>query len=81
MRGLYHYYGFATAHILVEGLRKAGKYPTRERLIRSLESIKNWESGVFPTITYSRNDHAGVESVILLQLQGGKQIAITGWLD
>ena len=81
MRGLYHYYGFATAHILVEGLRKAGKYPTRERLIRGLESIKNWKSGVFPTMTYSRNDHAGVESVILLQLQSGKQVPITGWLD
>ena len=65
----------------MEGLRKAGKYPTRERLIRGLESIKNWKSGVFPTMTYSRNDHAGVESVILLQLQSGKQVPITGWLD
>tara|TARA_B100000315_G_scaffold57327_1_gene51611 strand:+ start:3843 stop:5009 length:1167 start_codon:yes stop_codon:yes gene_type:complete len=81
IRGLYHYYGFATAHVLVEGLRKAGKYPTRERLISGLESIKNWKSGVFPTMTYSRNDHAGVEKVILLQLQSGKQVAITGWLD
>ncbi|MEA1882603.1 MAG: ABC transporter substrate-binding protein, partial [Candidatus Marinimicrobia bacterium] len=79
MRGLYHYYGFATAHVLVEGLRKAGKYPTRERMIKGLETLNNWDTGVFPEITYSRNDHAGVESVMLLQLQGGKQVAITGW--
>ena len=81
MRGLYHYYGFATANVLVEGLRKAGKYPTRKRLVSGLESLKNWDNGAFPPITYSRNDHAGVESVILLQLQGGKQVAITDWLD
>ena len=59
MRGLYHYYGFATAVVLVEGLRKAGKYPNRERLIRGLESLKNWESGVFPPMTYNLKDHAG----------------------
>ena len=79
MRGIYHYYGFATAHVLVEGLRRAGKFPTRERLIKGLETLNNWESGVFPPITYSRNDHTGVESLYLLQLQGGKQIAITDW--
>ena len=81
MRGPYHYYGFATANVLVEGLRKAGRYPTRERLVSGLESLKNWNNGAFPPITYSRNDHAGVESVILLQLQGGKQVAISDWLD
>ena len=81
MRGLYHYYGFATANVLVEGLRKAGEYPTRKRLVSGLESLKNWDNGAFPPITYSRNDHAGVESVILLQLQGGKQVAITDWLE
>jgi|TARA_B100000315_G_scaffold20204_1_gene17750 branched-chain amino acid transport system substrate-binding protein len=81
MRGIYHYYGFATAHVLVEGLRRAGKYPTRERLMEGLETLNNWDSGVFPPITYNRKDHAGVESVLLLQLQGGKQVAITDWLD
>ena len=79
MRGLYHYYGFATAHVLVEGLRKAGQFPTRERMMKGLETLNNWDSGVFPPMTYNRNDHAGVESVILLQLQGGKQVAITDW--
>ena len=79
MRGLYHYYGFATAHVLVEGLRKAGQFPTRERMMKGLETLNNWDSGVFPPMTYNRNDHAGVESVILLQLQDGKQVAITDW--
>ena len=81
MRGLYHYYGFATAFVLVEGLKRAGKNLNRQRLINALENFKNWDSGVLPPITYSRNDHAGVESVMLLQLQGGKQVEITDWID
>ena len=48
---------------------------------KGLESLKNWESGVFPPMTYNRNDHAGVESVVLLQLRKGKQVAITDWLN
>ena len=60
MRGLYHYYGFATAFVLVEGLKRAGKNLNRQRLINALENFKNWDSGVLPPITYSRNDLAGV---------------------
>jgi len=81
MRGIYHYYGFATAHILVEGLRRAEEYPTREGLINGLETLNNWESGTYPPITFNKNDHAGVEKIMLLQIQGGKQVAITGWLE
>ena len=81
MRGLYHYYGFATAYILVEGLKRAGKNLNRERLINALENLKNWDSGFFPPITFGRDDHAGVESVMLLQLQGGKQVEISDWLN
>ena len=81
MRGLYHYYGFATALVLVEGIKRAGKNLNRQRLINALENLKNWDSDVFPPITFSRNDHAGVESVMLLQLQGGKQVEISDWLD
>ena len=80
-RGLYHYYGFATATVLVEEIRKAGKNLTRNRLIQALENLNDWDSGVFPPITYNRNDHSGVEAVMLLQLQGGKQVAISDWLE
>ena len=73
--------GFATAYILVEGLKRAGKNLNRQRLINALENLKNWDSGFFPPITFGRDDHAGVESVMLLQLQGGKQVEISDWLN
>ena len=79
--GLYHYYGFATAMLLVEGLKRAGKNPTRNSLVKGLESFNEWDSGTFPPITYSRNDHAGVDKVQLLQMQNGKQVVISDWLE
>ena len=79
--GLYHYYGFATAQLLVEGLERAGRNPTRKSLVRGLETFKNWDVGSFPPITFSRNDHAGVDKVQLVQMQNGEQVVITDWLE
>jgi len=79
--GLYHYYGFATAQLLVEGLERAGRNPTRKSLVRGLETLKNWDVGSFPPITFNRNDHAGVDKVQLVQMQNGEQVVITDWLE
>ena len=79
--GLYHYYGFATAQLLVEGLERAGRNPTRKSLVRGLETLKDWDVGSFPPITYGRNDHAGVDKVQLVQMQNGEQVVITDWLE
>jgi len=79
--GLYHYYGFATAQLLVEGLERAGRNPTRKSLVRGLETLKNWDVGSFPPITYGRNDHAGVDKVQLVQVRGGGRVVITDWLE
>ena len=79
--GMYHFYGFGTAQVLVEGLKRAGQYPTRNRLVNALETFNKWDGGAFPPITYSQNDHAGTESVVLVQVKEGKQTVITDWID
>lgn len=50
--------GYLTAKVFVEGLRRAGKNPTRESLITGLESIHDWNLGGF-TINYGPKDHEG----------------------
>ena len=79
--GMYHFYGFITAKVLVEGLERAGKNPTRKRLVHGLETLNKWDSGAFPPITYNSKDHAGTESVILVQVKDGVQTVITDWVD
>jgi branched-chain amino acid transport system substrate-binding protein len=80
MMGMYHYYGFSTAMVLVEGLKRAGKMLTRNKLISGLESLKNWDGAGIQQITYNRNDHSGAEAVMLIQVNSGVQVPISGWL-
>ncbi|MFQ6673724.1 MAG: ABC transporter substrate-binding protein [Fidelibacterota bacterium] len=79
--GMYNFYGFATATVLVEGLKRAGKRLTRESLIKGLESIRDWDSGVLPPFSYGPNDRAGAEVVALVQVKNGQQVMITDWID
>lgn len=49
---------FVQAKIFVEGLRRAGKNPTRARLISALESLGRYDAGGY-TVTYTRENHNG----------------------
>jgi branched-chain amino acid transport system substrate-binding protein len=50
--------GFLTAKVFVEGLKRAGRNPTRDGLIGGLESIHDWDLGGF-SIKYGPRDHVG----------------------
>jgi len=56
--------GFAGAKVLVEGLRRAGKTPTRASLIAALEGMRDLDIGGV-SITYGPQDHTGSEYVEL----------------
>ncbi|MGO4331276.1 ABC transporter substrate-binding protein [Cupriavidus sp. 2TAF22] len=50
--------GFMSAKVLVEGLRRAGPEPTRERLVGALESLRDFDLGGI-LISYSPARHTG----------------------
>ena len=50
--------GFLSARILVEGLRRAGRGLTREGLVSSLETLRNFDLGGF-TVNYTPENHDG----------------------
>ncbi len=52
--------GFSAAKVLVEGLRRAGKNPSREKIITALESIKKFDLGGLE-VDYSPTDHTGLD--------------------
>ncbi|MGE4242192.1 ABC transporter substrate-binding protein [Ramlibacter sp.] len=52
--------GFAAAKVLVEGLRRAGKNPTREKLQAALEAMSSYNLGGLE-VSYSPNDHTGLD--------------------
>lgn len=61
--------GFMGAKLLVEALRRAGPRPTREGLVKTLNSMRRYDLGGLE-ITYSPEDHQGL-SFVELSILGG----------
>ncbi|MGZ5033596.1 MAG: ABC transporter substrate-binding protein [Usitatibacter sp.] len=54
--------GFAAAKVLVEGLRRAGRNPTRASFLAGLESLHDYDLGGL-TLTFGPSDHSGLDYV------------------
>src|SRR5436190_12147476 len=64
--------GYLMAKTLVEGLRRAGRNPTRASLIAALESVREWDAGGV-TVDFRGPRHEGVRLVELSMLgRGGR---------
>lgn len=54
--------GYIAAKVLVEGLRRAGPEPTRERIRNALEAMQHYDMGGF-SVSYSPSNHNGTDFV------------------
>jgi ABC-type branched-subunit amino acid transport system substrate-binding protein len=64
--------GYIVAKVTVEGLRRAGKGLTREKLISALEGMNNVDLGDF-VVSFSPTNHSGSKFVDLTMIgRGGK---------
>jgi len=64
--------GFIVGKVMVEGIKRAGKDLTREKLIAALESMNNADLGDF-VVNFSPTNHSGSKYVDLTMIgQGGK---------
>ena len=52
--------GYVGAKVLVEGLRRAGPQPTRDKLRRALETLQRFDMGGLE-VSYSPTDHSGLD--------------------
>lgn len=63
---------YIAAKMLVEGLRRAGPQPTREKLLAALDTVSNYDVGGY-FLTFSPNNHNGSSFVSLTIL--GRDLA------
>jgi len=73
--------GFVDAMVMVEGLKRAGKELTRAGLIRSIESLHDFDIELGPQLklNYSAHDHKGFGHVIPTVVRGGRAVPFTDW--
>jgi branched-chain amino acid transport system substrate-binding protein len=73
--------GFVDAMVLVEGLKRAGKNPTRESLIRALESIHDYDTGLGPKLklNFTASSHKGFRNVYATVVKDGVAVPFSDW--
>ena len=73
---------FASGSILLHCLRLCGSQITREGLIRQLEALRNFETGVIAPVTFSPNRRVGNSGAALISFdnEGGGFVPASGWI-
>jgi branched-chain amino acid transport system substrate-binding protein len=66
--------GYINAKVLVEGLKRAGRELDREKFIEAIESIHELDLGIDNLLSFSPQDHQGLERVYFTHLKDGKFI-------
>ena len=64
--------GFAAAKVLVEALRRAGPKPTRAKVVAALETIKGYDLGGGLVVSYSPQNHSGIDFADLSIISEGR---------
>ncbi len=74
---------FAAAKILVEGLKRAGRDLTRQKLIETLDQFYQFETGVTPPITFGPNRRVGSSGAHIVSVNKKEMrfIPVTKWIE
>jgi ABC-type branched-subunit amino acid transport system substrate-binding protein len=74
---------YSAAKVLVEGLKRAGKDVSRDKLIAALEGLNRFETGLTPAITYGLNRRIGATGayVISIDLEKKQFVPASGWIN
>ncbi|MBC8418400.1 MAG: ABC transporter substrate-binding protein [Desulfobacterales bacterium] len=79
--GFYHSVGYLCAEVFVEGLRLTGQDLTREKFVKAMDGVKDFNTGVGPNITFGPNLRAGAHSAFIVKAnaQKGQFEKLTDW--
>lgn len=74
---------YSAAKILVEGLKRAGKDLSREKLISALEGFYEFDTGLTPPISYGPNRRIGAMGayIVSIDLEKHQYIPVSAWIS
>ena len=75
-------YGYQKAALFVEALQRTGRNLTRDSLLKSIESIKDWDPGWGLKYGYGGDNRRGMSRAgRLVIVKDGKWVKMTDWVD
>ena len=64
--------GYRNTDLVIEALKRAGRDLTRDSFIAAMESIQGYEDVFGHSVTFSEDDHNGVQSFVLTVVENGR---------
>ena len=77
--GYYAFHGMVGATLMVEGLKRAGNNPTVESFIKGMETLKDFDIGLVPPITYAPGKHRGSYRFAAAEWRENRMVIIKNW--
>jgi ABC-type branched-subunit amino acid transport system substrate-binding protein len=76
-------HAIVAARILIEGLKRAGKDVSREKLIQELEKLHSYPTGLTPALTYGPNRRRGATGahIVVVDLNSKRLEPVSDWVD
>jgi ABC-type branched-subunit amino acid transport system substrate-binding protein len=73
---------YVSAQLLVEGLKRAGRDLSREKLIAALEGLYEYDTGLTPPLTYGPNRRVGAAGAYIVTVEPEKKqfAPASGWI-
>lgn len=74
---------YCAASLLVEALEGSGKALRREKLIRTLEGLYDYETGLTPPLTFGPNRRVGAYGayMVTIDLEAGRVVGNNHWIE
>ncbi|UCF95004.1 MAG: ABC transporter substrate-binding protein [Desulfobacterales bacterium] len=75
-------FAYCAAKILVEGIKRAGRKLSREKLVTALENLYEFDTGLTPRITYDPNRRIGALGayIVTVDLHNKSFVPVSGWI-
>ena len=72
---------FALTKITVEVVRRIDGPVNRQTLVNAMHTIRNYDTGIIPPVSYSSERHLGATTLQRVVAQGGQWVAVGGPID
>ena len=74
-------YGHAVAELMVEVLKRSGRYLSRSIAIQAAENITNWQGKLLPPIFLNTNNHLALTTLRVSQILDDRVNHLSDWID
>ncbi len=71
--------GVAFVEAFLEGLKRTGPNLTKDRLVASMETLKNWDGEVIRQVTFGPDRRQGTNRLMMVKAVNGQYQKLTDW--